>query len=379
LDSELQQRACEYLAIASRPDEDELLQNVCEEMPPFPPRESALLSRLHAKHGDTEDKRTWVIGGKEVNDVRELQRHKTLKKSNTVDSVNGSTEPTSPTAANGENGAAVGDDIMSSLAGLDLSSQPSLKPSISSSLLTPPSPITAKPPSAAATYISNPNVDRWFEKLTYTNEGVLYEDVQIQIGVKSEFHGHIGKVGLYFGNKMSSPLTSFTATVDGVDSESLSLSFDKIPDHNVPPKVQANQILHVECRGVFTTPPVLQISFVAGVLQTLRLRLPIVLTKFIEPVQLGRDDFFERWRLIGTGGLEAQKIVPIKLDPSGAIDGVKQKKVARGSGLAVLEGIDKNADSIVAAGVLHMSTSGKVGCMVRVEPNVTAKVRRQFV
>ncbi|KAJ3535124.1 hypothetical protein NMY22_g6631 [Coprinellus aureogranulatus] len=37
LDAELQQRACEYFALASRPEDDDFLPNVCEEMPPFPP------------------------------------------------------------------------------------------------------------------------------------------------------------------------------------------------------------------------------------------------------------------------------------------------------------------------------------------------------
>ena len=41
LDAELQQRACEYLAIARRPDDD-LLQVVVDEMPPYPERESAV-------------------------------------------------------------------------------------------------------------------------------------------------------------------------------------------------------------------------------------------------------------------------------------------------------------------------------------------------
>lgn len=41
LDAELQQRACEYLAIARLPDE-ELLQVVVDEMPPYPERESAV-------------------------------------------------------------------------------------------------------------------------------------------------------------------------------------------------------------------------------------------------------------------------------------------------------------------------------------------------
>jgi AP-2 complex subunit alpha len=42
LDAELQQRACEYLAIALREDDDVLLQAVADEMPPYPERESAV-------------------------------------------------------------------------------------------------------------------------------------------------------------------------------------------------------------------------------------------------------------------------------------------------------------------------------------------------
>src|SRR6201994_737073 len=72
LDSELQQRACEYLALATMPTDD-LLQTVCDEMPPFPERASALLSRLHSKHATTSDKRTWIVGGRDANaDTKEV-------------------------------------------------------------------------------------------------------------------------------------------------------------------------------------------------------------------------------------------------------------------------------------------------------------------
>ncbi|KAK7204440.1 AP-2 complex subunit alpha [Myxozyma melibiosi] len=66
LDSELQQRACEYLELASLPTDD-LLRTVCDEMPPFPERASILLSRLNEKQGKSEDRRTWFIGGKSGN------------------------------------------------------------------------------------------------------------------------------------------------------------------------------------------------------------------------------------------------------------------------------------------------------------------------
>jgi len=65
LDVELQQRACEYLAILKLPNE-KTLQTVCEEMPPFAEKESALLSQLVSKIHDTQDARTWTIGGKDA-------------------------------------------------------------------------------------------------------------------------------------------------------------------------------------------------------------------------------------------------------------------------------------------------------------------------
>ena len=113
LDSELQQRACEYFALTSLPEEDELLQNVCEEMPPFPPRESALLNRLNRKLGDTGDKRTWIHGGKEANTDRELLRQKTIRTMTKE-------TPELPSTSEVENTA--GQSILDSLTGLDLSS-----------------------------------------------------------------------------------------------------------------------------------------------------------------------------------------------------------------------------------------------------------------
>ncbi|KAL1738458.1 Clathrin/coatomer adaptor, adaptin-like protein, partial [Schizophyllum fasciatum] len=102
LDSELQQRACEYFALAQRPEEDEILQNVCEEMPPFPPRVSALFGRLNKKLNATEDKRTWVHGGRELNLDREAAEKKEKE-------------------TNGQLQQDV-QDVLGSLAGLDLTS-----------------------------------------------------------------------------------------------------------------------------------------------------------------------------------------------------------------------------------------------------------------
>ena len=72
-DTELQQRACEYLTLATLPSDD-LLRTVCDEMPPFSERASILLQGLHKKSIGTSERRTWLVGGRDAKaDQKEIQ------------------------------------------------------------------------------------------------------------------------------------------------------------------------------------------------------------------------------------------------------------------------------------------------------------------
>lgn len=348
LDAELQQRACEFYILASRSDDDELLQHVCEEMPPFPPRVSALLGRLNKKHGDTEDKRVWVHGGKEANLERDLVARKTLIENKPMSS--------------GEGDATQPEDILRSLAGLDWSnSNNNANGSLNDDDQVPRLTVGL-------------NIDRWFEKLVCSMEGVLYEDVQIQIGIKSRYQGHIGQMAIYIGNKISAPLMSLTTTVYTSKPDALSLSFAKIPPSTIAPLSQTQQLLHIECKRFFADPPILTVSFLAGSHQAVSIRLPIFLTKFVEHVKLGQTEFFERWKLIGGAPREAQSVFPIDLTTSGQLDLSKNRQAVSGHRFNILDEIDPNPNNLVGAGILHMSNDGKVGCLLRVEPNKDAKV-----
>ncbi|KAF8350062.1 adaptin N terminal region-domain-containing protein [Amanita rubescens] len=347
LDADLQQRACEYYALVSRAEGDELLATVCEEMPPFPPRVSTLLGRLNRKHGDTEDKRTWVHGGKEAN----LDRQATQR--NKANVTNG----------NVSNPAGQGDseDIMTSLAGLEIT------PSSANSANTASDKLSQ--------LVSGPHIDRWYNKLLCSTEGVLYEDVQIQLGIKSRYQGHLGQLAIYVGNKVPAPLTSFTTKIDVHDSEALSVTFAKLPQSTVGARSQMQVLLHVECKRMFAEPPILNISFLAGAHQTVAVRLPIIITKFFEQVKLGAADFFERWKLIGGPPREVQMIFTVGLTNSGQLDLQKLKQAVSGHGLDLLLDVDPNPNNIVGAGVLHMSTDGKVGCLLRTRAQSRCKGR----
>lgn len=409
LDAELQQRACEYLALASRDDNEELLQAVCDEMPVFSERESALVSRLHSRGDKAQDKRTWVIGQSSDNKDRVAERFKSFRKS-TVDSANsgggssGSPAPppkqlsmlSAPSPVQdaarsgslieeepmmGTSSSAMSDDIMSSLAGLDLStpSAPTggerLLPD--STLSAEPdsitSPIVARPddfqhnanlggvnPSLLAPLTVAPNIEKWIERLSYANEGVLYEDKQVQIGINAEYHGSRGRIALFIGNKIATPFSSISMKIENSDPEALDVKFHDEPVTGIAGLQQVQEMIQVECKSPFTEPPVLRFTYLAGAFTTLVLRLPIFLSRFIEGVQLDQGAFFERWKIIGGPPREAQLIFPIKLTATGDVNLEHNSKVLAGHRLSVLGNVDPNPTNHVVAGVLHMTNTGKV-------------------
>ncbi|KDE08669.1 hypothetical protein MVLG_01128 [Microbotryum lychnidis-dioicae p1A1 Lamole] len=401
LDAELQQRACEYLVIAKQPD-DELLQVVADEMPPYPERESALVSRLLKKHGDTGDKRTWHIGGKDVNRGQDAERYKGFgrRKMNSTADATGAAPIDATTVGRSKVIPEVDTtDVMSSLAGLDLSSstvergESSLAPSPLAPALSPAAGEASLPLLGAATSstATTPTTSRktslplthgsekWLARLLYNPDGVLYEDTQLQIGVKTEYHGHQGRIAIFFGNKLSVALESLTATFDVEDEDALEIKLPSIVPSHLSASTQVQQLVLVEGKSIFSTPPLLRISYLAGSHQELVLRLPAFLTKFIEPVQLSSDAFFERWKQIGGAPREQQKIFPIVILEGGRVDVAKQRKVVGGIRMGLLNGVDPNPNNLVAAGVLHMSSVGKVGCLLRVEPNPERKLCRLTV
>lgn len=359
LDPELQQRACEYLTLATLPTDD-LLRTVCDEMPPFPERTSALLSRLHGKHANTSDKRTWVIGGKDANaDPQEiLLGQPTGSGAQEKRSITSSNNPLSPiqTFTNGTNGPKTNGHT--DLEGLDL---------------TPTTP--SKPPNLASAAHLSPNWEPGYRRLVATDEGILYEDAQLQIGLRSEYRGPMGCLIIYFTNRSPSPIASFTTTLNNPSPSALKIDTKSLPDSTIHPDAQAQQTVIFNATAVPPAPPTIRISYLAGALQALTLQLPVVMHKFMDPAELSAEDFFKRWRQIGGAPREAQRVF-------GLADGGKRtdmseestRMAVQGMRWGVLQGVDPNAKNVVGASVCHL-VGGKVGCLVRLEPNYESQVR----
>jgi len=301
LDSELQQRACEYLSLATLPTDD-LLRTVCDEMLPFPERASALLSRLYQRHAGSSDKRTWVVGGRDANTNPvgfKLVQHTGLKRTFTNQSP-ATTAPPNGNALTGEvnasstngkpNGKANGSNF-GDLAGLDMNG-------------------SAKTPNLASAAHLSPDWERGYTRLLLKPEGVLYEDPQIQIGLRSQYRGELGCILLYFTNRSSSTIGSFTTTMDIPAQEEGKLKRDVkgLPDTDIHPESRTQQMVMFEARTAFIESSTVRISWMAGSLQALTLKLPVLLHKYMDTATLSADDFFKRWKQIGGGSREAQKV-----------------------------------------------------------------------
>ncbi|KAB8067593.1 adaptin N terminal region-domain-containing protein [Aspergillus leporis] len=350
-DSELQQRAFEYLSLATLPTDD-LLRTVCDEMPPFSERASILLSRLHQRTAGTTDKKTWVVGGKDANqDQKEvlmaqntgLKRTFTTIVNGTNTGTNGATAPAAPSAT--------GD-----LAGLDLSSS------------------SAPPPNMASAAHLTPDWDVGYNRLYFKDEGVLFEDAQIQVGLRSEYRNHMGVVKLYISNKSSFPIGSLTTTLDNRAAPSLKSDTKSLPEPSLAAAGQTQQTLFFESHGPFTDAPTIRISYLAGALQAYTLQLPVLMHRYMEPSALSAEEFFKRWRQIGGAPLEAQKTFGA-LAKAKDVTETFTRQLAEGFGWRILENVDPNPKNIVGCAVYHFA-AGKTGCLLRLEPNYEKRMYR---
>ncbi|XP_037606900.1 AP-2 complex subunit alpha-2-like isoform X3 [Sebastes umbrosus] len=332
-DVELQQRAIEYLRLSCIASTD-ILATVLEEMPPFPERESSILAKLKKKKGpgnlpDIDDPRWNVNGSTEHSD-------------NTEDTNKGAAHPFT--------------DL------LNLNSPP---PSGASLLVDVLSDIS----SPASADVSEENFSRFICK----NNGVIFENQLMQIGLKAEYRQNLGRIYVFCGNKTSTQFLSYTSSVTTSDTLKTQINVHAKPvDPTVEGGAQLQQIINIECVTDFTEAPVLNIQFrYGGTLQNIGVKLPVMLNKFFQPTEMTSQDFFQRWKQLGVPQQEVQTIFKAKHPMDRDVTNAK----ILGFGVALLDGVDPNPTNFVGAGVIHTKNT-QVGCLLRLEPNPQAEMYR---
>ncbi|CAK6961998.1 AP-2 complex subunit alpha-2-like [Scomber scombrus] len=325
-DVELQQRAVEYLRLSCIASTD-ILATVLEEMPPFPERESSILAKLKRKKGPGH-----------LPDMDDTRRN-----------VNGNTEHSETPETPAKSSSHPFTDLM------NMNSTPSAGGG--GSLLIDVFSDNSSPASMDA------SEDNFF-RFVCKNNGVLYENQLLQIGLKSEYRQNLGRMYVFVGNKTSTQFLSFASEVLNIHTKTV--------EPLIEGGAQVQQILNIECVSDFTDAPVLNIQFrYGGALQNISVKLPVMLNKFFQPTEMASQDFFQRWKQLGAPQQEVQKIFKAKH----SMDTEVTKAKILGFGVALLDGVDPNPTNFVGAGVIH-TKSTQVGCLLRLEPNTQAEMYR---
>ncbi|XP_044214276.1 AP-2 complex subunit alpha-2 isoform X1 [Thunnus albacares] len=361
-DVELQQRAVEYLRLSCIASTD-ILATVLEEMPPFPERESSILAKLKRKKGPGH-----------LPDIDDARRN-----------VNGSTEHSESSEATSKSSPSLMTDLLPTNRPRPASSSPIM---LSAGTMSSTHPFTDllnlnSTPSAGGSLLIDVFSDNStpasmdvseenFSRFVCKNNGVLYENQLLQIGLKSEYRQNLGRMYVFFGNKTSTQFLSFSSAVVSQDTLNTQLNVHaKTVDPIIEGGAQVQQILNIECVSDFTDAPVLNIQFrYGGALQNIAVKLPVMLNKFFQPTEMTSQDFFQRWKQLGAPQQEVQKIFKAKH----SMDTDVTKAKILGFGVALLDGVDPNPANFVGAGVIH-TKSTQVGCLLRLEPNEQAEVK----
>ncbi|XP_034394610.1 AP-2 complex subunit alpha-2 isoform X2 [Cyclopterus lumpus] len=346
-DVELQQRAVEYLKLSSIASTD-VLATVLEEMPPFPERESSILAKLKKKKGPG------AVSVPELDDKREGGE------------LNGGGDRGPDTAAMSASNAST-PSPSADLLGIRSAAPIGATPTSTGSLLVD---VFSEAGPAAPSAAVN---DDGFLRFVCKNNGVLFENQLLQIGIKSEYRQNLGRMYLFYGNKTSVQFASFTTTVSCPGELQSQLNVQTKPvEPLVEGGAQIQQVLNIECLTDFSEAPLLNIKFrYGGALQNLSLKLPVTINKFFQPTEMTSHDFFQRWKQLSQPQQEAQKI----FKANHGMDTEVLKAKLLGLGTALLDDVDPNPENYVCAGVIQ--TKGQqVGCLLRLEPNGQAQMYR---
>ncbi|XP_012883126.1 PREDICTED: AP-2 complex subunit alpha-1 [Dipodomys ordii] len=362
-DVELQQRAVEYLTLSSVASTD-VLATVLEEMPPFPERESSILAKLKRKKGpgaaSALDDGRRDPSSNDINGGVEPTPSTVSTPSPSADllGLRAAPPPAAPPAPTAAGNLLV--DVFSD----GPAAQPSLGPTPEEAFLSP-GPEDIGPPI--------PEADELLNKFVCKNNGVLFENQLLQIGVKSEFRQNLGRMYLFYGNKTSVQFQNFSPTVvhPGDLQTQLAVQTKRVAAQ-VDGGAQVQQVLNIECLRDFLTPPLLSVRFrYGGATQSLTLKLPVTINKFFQPTEMAAQDFFQRWKQLSLPLQEAQKI----FKANHPMDAEVTKAKLLGFGSALLDNVDPNPENFVGAGIIQTKAL-QVGCLLRLEPNAQAQMYR---
>eukprot|EP01090_Pellita_catalonica_P000322 TRINITY_DN10217_c0_g1_i1.p1 TRINITY_DN10217_c0_g1~~TRINITY_DN10217_c0_g1_i1.p1 ORF type:complete len:992 (-),score=177.03 TRINITY_DN10217_c0_g1_i1:33-2840(-) len=354
VDAEIQQRAHEYHEL-QKLENEELLSDVLETMPPFDFDET----KFSSGDEDEEDEESQGDDDGSSGSSAEEPEQKTIVDVAPFDIMN-------PTGGATEGGS-------TPIAQPATVPESQEKPSTPAGMGTLPTRSGVveiqhdRPPASR-----EENLARLFKFLCVNKEGVLYEDENLQIGLKSEYAEGKGKIMLFYGNRAAGPITSFTTLISPVIY--LNIQMQQI-EAVIPAGRQVQQLINVSCVTPFQNALSAQISYiVSGRSFNLLLRLPVVLTKFMHPAATSQG-FLDQWKSLAGQPFEHQSV--FKAGQPLTLEYVK-KLFSIGFNLSVFDGLDPSPHNIVAGGSLFVKDQA-IPVLLRLEANTEVNMWRLTV
>ncbi|KAJ4724959.1 AP-2 complex subunit alpha [Melia azedarach] len=385
IDVEIQQRAVEYFALSRK---GASLMDILAEMPKFPERQSALIKKAEDAEVDTAEQSAIKLRAQQMQQTSNALVLSDQSPANgtppvsqlslvKVPSMSSSAEHNSADPGSAQpNGSLTKvdpqplspdllGDLLAPLAiegppGAGGQSEQSVASGLEGAAAVDGAAIV---PVAEQTNTVEPigNIAERFHALCLKDSGVLYEDPYVQIGIKAEWRGHQGRLVLFLGNKNISPLVSVQALI--LPPSHLKIELSLVPE-TIPPRAQVQCPLEVMNLRPSRDVAVLDFSYKFNTnMINVKLRLPAVLNKFLQPITVSVEEFFPQWRSLSGPPLKLQEVVR----------GVRPMPLAEMANLfnsyrfMICPGLDPNPNNLVASTTFYSESTRAMLCLTRIE------------
>uniref|UniRef100_A0A7N0RHD5 AP-2 complex subunit alpha n=1 Tax=Kalanchoe fedtschenkoi TaxID=63787 RepID=A0A7N0RHD5_KALFE len=385
IDMEIQQRAVEYFALSQK---GAAYMDILAEMPKFPERESALIKKAEDTELDVAEQSAIKLRSQLQTSnalVVTEQRHengnspapqlglvKVPLPTTPVEDYNspyaGSLQPNG-VPGEAEHQAAPSADLLGDLLSPLAIEGPPNNTTHEQNLVSGVEGISGLVHTAAIVPVDEPtntvqpigNTAERFLLLCLKDSGVLYEDPNVQIGIKAEWRTHQGRLVLFLGNKNTSPLVSVQAVI--LAPTHLKIEQSVVPE-TIPPRAQVQCPLEFVNLRPSRDVAVLDFSYkFASNMVNVKLRLPAVLNKFLQPIPVSAEEFFPQWRSLSGPPLKLQEVVrgvrPLPLQ--------ELANLLNGFRMMVCPGLDPNPNNLVASTTFHSESTRPMLCLIRIE------------
>ncbi|XP_027343691.1 AP-2 complex subunit alpha-1-like isoform X2 [Abrus precatorius] len=383
IEVEIQQRAVEYFALSRK---GAALMNILAEMPKFPERQSALIKKAEDTEVDTAEQSAIKLRAQQQSQTSNALVVTDQSHTNGTPPVGQLSPVKMPSMSSNddnsedervpqENGtfskvdsqpppADLLGDLLGSLA-IEGPPSTSVHPQPSSNLELEGTVVdaTAIVPAGEQANSVEPigNIAERFHALCLKDSGVLYEDPYIQIGIKAEWRAHHGHLVLFLGNKNTSPLVSVQALI--LPPTHLKMELSLVPE-TIPPRAQVQCPLEIINLHPSRDVAVLDFYYKFGNnMVNVKLRLPAVLNKFLQPITISAEEFFPQWRSLPGPPLKLQEVVrgvrPLPL--------IEMANLFNSYHLTVCPGLDPNPNNLVASTTFYSESTRAMLCLIRIE------------